>query len=165
MVLDGFELLLLLAFLVWLKLKLTSQPSPAPTPSPPTVTPTPPPVTVTLDLPRRFNPCEAITVRGEVLRDSQPLAGVPVTVYASALGRTAALLTLRTDSDGWFNAVAVLGCDRHFTEYYEVQAVVWAEALVDGVTYSSPRIPVTVYVDNCIGPCVGTTVTTLSLPA
>jgi len=161
--LDGFELLLLLAFIVWLKVKLT----PSPAPSPPTVTtpmptPTPLPVTVTLDLPRRFNPCEAISVRGEVLRDSQPLAGVPVTVYASAFDKVMPLLNLRTDSEGWFNAIAVLGADRHFTEYYEVQAAVWAEATVDGVTYLSPRIPVTVYVDNCIGPCAGTTVTTLS---
>jgi hypothetical protein len=90
---------------------------------------------------------------------------MPVTVYASAFEKVMPLLNLTTDSEGWFSATAVLGADRHFTEYYEVQAVVWAEAVVDGVAYQSPRMPITVYVDNCIGPCPGTTVTTLSLPA
>jgi len=143
--LDGFAVLLILFFLFLLSSRKV-QPAPTPTPA----------VTVSLDVsPSRFNPCEAVTVQGFVMKENAPVVNVPVTVYADALGVTQPVLTVSTDANGEYSASGTVGSDRHFTAHAELPVTVWAQAIVDGVTHESPHYALTVYVDECMGPCAG----------
>lgn len=161
---DAFGLIIVFIILCIIKKMQSARAPAAPAPAPTVVPPSPAPVlpvTLTLEVPSRFNPCETITIRGTLTWEQKPVPDAPITIYASAFGRTEPIVTVTTDRNGEYIVTGNIGLDFHSTIHAETQVTVWAETTIENTKYSSPRFTSTVYIEPCMGPCPGTMLTTL----